>query len=57
MASPSLSPTDPFVSLHPDVGLPEVKEVRVKEKSPRLRGSKFKVICSEMEVVFTMSAK
>lgn len=58
MASPSLSPTDLFVPLHSDLGLPEVKEGRAKEKLPRLWGSKFKVICLERwGSIFSICAK
>lgn len=35
MVLPSLSPTDPSMCLHSDLGLPEVKENRAKEKSLR----------------------
>lgn len=44
-ASCSLSLTDPFMSLHSDLGLLEVKEDRAKKKSPRLRGSKLRLTC------------
>lgn len=48
-ASCSLSLTDPFVSLHSDLGLPEVKEDRAKKKSPRLRGRKLRLTCLERQ--------
>lgn len=44
-----LSPTDPLVSLHSDLDLPVVKEDSTEEKSPRLKGSKFKVRCLEKQ--------
>lgn len=37
MILPSLSPTDPSMCLQSDLGLPEVKEDRAKEKSLRLK--------------------
>lgn len=49
MASPSFSPTDPIMSLHSDLGLPEGKEDRAKKKSPRLRGNKFRLIRLERQ--------
>lgn len=47
VAFPSLSPTDPVMSLHSDLGLPKRKEDRTKKKLPRLRGSKVRLISLE----------
>lgn len=42
-SSPSLSPTGSFMSLHSDLGLSEVEQDGAKEKSLRLRRSKFQL--------------